>query len=106
MAVTTLQIAGILDQMSTFLNDKIHNVYLINMIIGFLSSVIDNVPLVAAAIGMYPLIHTSGTLSPYLMNFTTDGTFLGTPCILFGNRWQHPNHWFCSRSRRYGHGTH
>ena len=75
MAVATLQIAGILDQMSTFLNDKIHNVYLINMIIGFLSSVIDNVPLVAAAIGMYPLIHTSGTLSPYLMNFTTDGTF-------------------------------
>ena len=61
--------------MSTFLNDKIHNVYLINMIIVFLSSVIDNVPLVAAAIGMYPLIHTSGTLSPYLMNFTTDGTF-------------------------------
>ena len=75
MAVATLQIAGILDQMSTFLNDKIHNVYLINMIIGFLSSVIDNVPLVAAAMGMYPLTHTSGTLSPYLMNFTTDGTF-------------------------------
>ena len=45
------------------------------MIIVYLSSVIDNVPLVAAAIGMYPLIHTSGTLSPYLMNFTTDGTF-------------------------------
>lgn len=45
------------------------------MIIGFLSSVIDNVPLVAAAMGMYPLTHTSGTLSPYLMNFTTDGTF-------------------------------
>lgn len=75
MAVAALQIAGILDQMSTFLNDKIHNVYLINMIIGFLSSVIDNVPLVAAAMGMYPLTHTSGTLSPYLMNFTTDGTF-------------------------------
>lgn len=48
MAVAALQIAGILDQMSTFLNDKIHNVYLINMIIGFLSSVIVNVPLVAA----------------------------------------------------------
>ena len=75
MAVAALQIAGILDQMSTFLNDKIHNVYLINMIIGFLSSVIDNVPLVAAAMGMYPLTHTSGALSPYLMNFTTDGTF-------------------------------
>ena len=73
--IAALQIAGILDQMSTFLNDKIHNVYLINMIIGFLSSVIDNVPLVAAAMGMYPLTHTSGTLSPYLMNFTTDGTF-------------------------------
>ena len=75
MAVAALQIAGILNQMSTFLNDQIHDIYLINIIIGFLSSVIDNVPLVAAAIGMYPLAHESTTLSPYLMNFTTDGTF-------------------------------
>lgn len=75
MAVAALQIAGVLDRMSSFLNDKLHDVYLINIIIGFLSSVIDNVPLVAAAMGMYPLTHTDATLSPYLVNFTTDGTF-------------------------------
>lgn len=75
MAVAALQIAGLLDQTATFLNNRIHDVYLINMIIGILSSVIDNVPLVAAAMGMYPLTHTSVTLSPYLVNFTTDGAF-------------------------------
>ena len=76
MAVAALQVVGILDQMATFLNDRIHNVYFINTIIGFLSSVIDNVPLVAAAMGMYPLTHADGThLSAYMMNFTTDGTF-------------------------------
>lgn len=75
MAVAALQIAGVLDRMSSFLNDKLHDVYLINIIIGFLSSIIDNVPLVAAAMGMYPLSHADTTLSPYLMNFTTDGTF-------------------------------
>ena len=50
--------------------------YFINIIIGFLSSIIDNVPLVAAAMGMYPLVHTGGVpLSGYMMNFTTDGAF-------------------------------
>lgn len=47
-----LQIAGVLDRMSPFLMDKLHDVYLINIIIGFLSSVIDNVPPVAAAMGI------------------------------------------------------
>lgn len=76
MAVAALQVSGILNQMATFLNDKLHNVYFINTIIGLLSSIIDNVPLVAAAMGMYPLTHVDRvSLSPYLMNFTTDGTF-------------------------------
>lgn len=76
MAVAALQVVGVLDQMASFLNDKLHNVYFINIIIGFLSSIIDNVPLVAAAMGMYPLVHAGGVpLSGYMMNFTTDGTF-------------------------------
>ena len=79
MAVATLQIAGILDQMSTFLNNKIHNVYLINMIIGFLSSVIDNVPLVAGAIGMYPIASDAMIATAadpvYMTHFVQDGVF-------------------------------
>lgn len=75
MAVAALQVVGVLDQMANFLNEKLHNVYFINTIIGFLSSIIDNVPLVAAAMGMYPLVHAGSGITPYMMNFTTDGTF-------------------------------
>lgn len=75
MAVAALQVVGVLDQMANFLNDKLHNVYFINTIIGFLSSIIDNVPLVAAAMGMYPLVHAGSGITPYMMNFTTDGAF-------------------------------
>ena len=52
MAVAALQTAGHLDLLSKQL-DKIGDIYVINLIIGLLSSIVDNVPLVAAAMGMY-----------------------------------------------------
>ncbi|EJX03344.1 (Na+:H+) antiporter [gut metagenome] len=50
-----------------------------NLIIGTLSSIVDNVPLVAGAIGMYP-VATETMLAAasdpvYLSNFTQDGIF-------------------------------
>ena len=55
MSVAALQCAGILESFSLFLSEKVGNLYVINILIGFLSSIVDNVPLVAGAIGMYPL---------------------------------------------------
>jgi len=52
-AVAALQVAGHLTLMSTVMNEKIGNLYVINLIIGLLSSIVDNVPLVAGAMGMY-----------------------------------------------------
>ena len=79
MAVAALEAIGLLHQLSDLLNSGIHNVYIITGIIGFLSSVIDNVPLVAAAMGMYPLTApaTAGGISEtaYLLNFVSDGNF-------------------------------
>ncbi|MDE7120003.1 MAG: sodium:proton antiporter NhaD [Muribaculaceae bacterium] len=48
LAVASLSQAGILTHLATWLNDSIHEPYLINGIIGVLSSIVDNVPLVAA----------------------------------------------------------
>jgi Na+/H+ antiporter NhaD/arsenite permease-like protein len=53
LAVAALQTAGHLDLLATSLDKTIGNLYVINVIIGLLSSVVDNVPLVAGAIGMY-----------------------------------------------------
>jgi Na+/H+ antiporter NhaD/arsenite permease-like protein len=50
-----LQAAGILQLLANWLTHTIHNEALIATLIGIFSAVIDNVPLVAAIIGMYPL---------------------------------------------------
>lgn len=55
LAVASLQTAGHLGQLATAMDETFGNIYIINILVGFLSSIVDNVPLVAGAIGMYPL---------------------------------------------------
>ena len=55
VAVAALQSAGHLVQMARLLEEQVGNIYVINIIIGVLSSIVDNVPLVAAAMGMYEI---------------------------------------------------
>jgi len=55
MAVAALQIGGHLLQLSKILDSNFDSIYVINALIGILSSIIDNVPMVAGAMGMYPL---------------------------------------------------
>ena len=55
MAVSALESAGVLGDFAGFLDRKVHNIYAINTLIGVLSSIVDNVPLVAATMGMYPV---------------------------------------------------
>ncbi|MBN2595826.1 sodium:proton antiporter NhaD [Labilibaculum sp.] len=72
-AVSSLQSAGHLDILAKYMDENIHNIYVINLIIGILSSVVDNVPLVAGAMGMYS-IESAGAVG-YLSNFVQDGLF-------------------------------
>src|SRR6188768_2300353 len=55
LAVSALQSTGILTAVSNSLDRSIGNISIITIIIGFLSAIVDNVPLVAAAQGMYSL---------------------------------------------------
>jgi Na+/H+ antiporter NhaD/arsenite permease-like protein len=55
IAVSALQSTGQLKDVAVALNEKVGNMNVIVMILGLLSSIIDNVPLVAAAMGMYDL---------------------------------------------------
>ncbi len=79
LAVGVLQAVGILGSVSKFLDENVHNVYIINTIIGMLSSIVDNVPLVAGAMGMYEMpteeMLSVAQNSNYLQNFVQDGTF-------------------------------
>jgi len=55
VAISALESTGLLTQLATLMDEKIGNQNVIVITIGLLSSIIDNVPLVAAAMGMYPL---------------------------------------------------
>lgn len=55
LAVGALQEIGHLALTAGWLDKTIGNMYLINVAIGVLSAIVDNVPLVAAAQGMYPI---------------------------------------------------
>lgn len=55
LAISALEAAGILRNVSALLDRGLHNDYMIGCALGLLSSVVDNVPLVAASQGMYSL---------------------------------------------------
>lgn len=79
LAVGALQQAGILNHVAHYLNDTLHEPYLINGIIGALSSIVDNVPLVAACMNMYPVMTDAmiqASADPiYAALFVEDGLF-------------------------------
>ncbi len=56
MAVACLEEVGVLEKLGSSLNDVFKgNHYAVTGIIGVLSSIVDNVPLVAGSMGMYPI---------------------------------------------------
>lgn len=55
ISISALQSTGQLEQLAGWMTEKIGNINLIVMSIGLLSAIVDNVPLVAAAMGMYDL---------------------------------------------------
>ena len=79
MAVAVLQSTGILGDMANLLAEKVGNVNVINIVLGFLSSIVDNVPLVAAAQGMYEIIPVEQAQAlaagHWDLNFVQDGAF-------------------------------
>ena len=79
LAVDALQSAGILQQSSAFMAQHLPNVYAQAYAIGLLSAIVDNVPLVAAAIGMYPVLEPAAlsTMADpvFMQNFVEDGVF-------------------------------
>jgi Na+/H+ antiporter NhaD/arsenite permease-like protein len=86
LAVASLQSAGHLFQLAGVLDSEIGDIYVINMIIGLLSAIVDNVPLVAGAMGMYDIAPAG--------EFAQDGRFweflaycagTGGSCLIIGS---------------------
>jgi Na+/H+ antiporter NhaD/arsenite permease-like protein len=82
-AVSALQASGLLAQAAGFLDRSVGNLDLIVFLIGLLSAVIDNVPLVAATMGMYDLA-TYPTDSP-MWEFLAYAAGTGGSCLIIGS---------------------
>lgn len=81
-AVAALESAGHLHLLASYLDKKLHNIYLIDLAIGLLSSIVDNVPLVAGGMGMYPIqtpesmaLIADPAAQEYARFFVQDGLF-------------------------------
>jgi len=83
LAVSALQSFGILNEVATALSTYLKNDYLIGIALGVLSSVVDNVPLVAASQGMYDL-NTYPTDHPF-WEFLALTTGTGGSAIIIGS---------------------
>ena len=83
ISIGALQSAGLLTQLAQQLDAKIGNESVIVIMIGLLSSVIDNVPLVAAAQGMYSL-QTYPT-DHFFWLFLTYASGTGGSCLIIGS---------------------
>ena len=83
LAVSALQSYGILSVVAASLTKTLHNDYTIGIVLGLLSAVVDNVPLVAAAQGMYDL-STYPTDHPF-WEFLALTTGTGGSAIIIGS---------------------
>jgi len=83
LAINALESAGILTQLAKWLEETIHNQVAIAGLIGVLSAIVDNVPLVAGTMGMYPLSQFPPDNSLWHMIAYTAGT--GGSLLLIGS---------------------
>jgi len=81
-AVAALQSAGHLTILASYLDSHLGNIFLIDLAIGVMSAIVDNVPLVAGAMGMYPIedastlaVITDPATQQYASYFMQDGIF-------------------------------
>jgi len=83
LAVATLEHAHILGSLATWLNDTVGRQDVIVLIIGIVSAVVDNVPLVAAAMGMYSL--TEFPADHFLWHFLAYCAGTGGSILIIGS---------------------
>jgi Na+/H+ antiporter NhaD/arsenite permease-like protein len=83
VAVASLEATGLLTSLASKLDESVGNINAIVFLIGLLSAVVDNVPLVAAAMGMYDLgtYPTDASMWEYLA--FAAGT--GGSCLIIGS---------------------
>lgn len=83
LAIAALQSTGMLQQLAAFMDEEIGNLNIIVICIGLLSAVVDNVPLVAAGMGMYDM--QQYPTNHYFWSFLAYCAGTGGSCLIIGS---------------------
>jgi Na+/H+ antiporter NhaD/arsenite permease-like protein len=83
VAIASLESTGQLISLAGYMDEKIGNINVIIMSIGLLSSVVDNVPLVAAGMGMYDM--QIYPVDHYFWTFLAYCAGTGGSCLIIGS---------------------
>lgn len=76
VAVDAVAATGTLEFLGQWLNVNVGNIFVVDSIVGIFSSIVDNVPLVASAMGMYPIADAAQVAAdPVMQNYVQDGLF-------------------------------
>ena len=83
LAIAALQSTGMLQQLAAFMDNEIGNLNVIVICIGLLSAIVDNVPLVAAGMGMYDMqVYPT---NHYFWSFLAYCAGTGGSCLIIGS---------------------
>ncbi|MEJ7778664.1 MAG: sodium:proton antiporter NhaD [Daejeonella sp.] len=83
VAISSLESTGQLRDLATYMDEKIGNLNIIVISIGLLSSIVDNVPLVAAGMGMYDM--ATYPTNHYFWSFLAYCAGTGGSCLIIGS---------------------
>jgi Na+/H+ antiporter NhaD/arsenite permease-like protein len=83
LAVSALDATGLLSSLASALDQSVGNINVIVFLIGLMSAVIDNVPLVAATMGMYDLaVYPTNS---HMWEFLAYSSGTGGSCLIIGS---------------------
>jgi Na+/H+ antiporter NhaD/arsenite permease-like protein len=83
LSIGALRASGVLTGVATWMNESIGNIKIITLLTGLFSAVVDNVPLVAAAQGMYSL--EQYPTDHYFWEFLSYCAGTGGSCLIIGS---------------------
>ena len=75
LCVCLLIEVGVMNEVASWCDRYIHNIYIMSLFLGFVSSVMDNVALVMSSVSIYPVYEDVQGLSGYVSSFVQNGQY-------------------------------
>ena len=76
LSVDILIEVGAMKSVADWCNDYIHNIYILSLVLGAVSAVMDNIALVISGISIYPVVESDAVgMTDYMQSFVQNGQY-------------------------------